>query len=365
MDISEMQVENIERCLCCDIKGQVIYEGVIDHTFGSPGLWNYLRCSNCGHVWLSPRPKESIISNFYKNYYTHAVDAVDSPAKTFFKGILVVDNFISLFSKLRSKLVHWYLEFYMGYRVDTAKRTGFVKRIKAIASRYSGAGNLAYRKVLGLRYVPSGKMLDIGCGNGAFLKTMDKLGWCCVGVENDPVSANIAQKESNAEVYEGDLQCAKFESEYFDAISLQHLIEHVYNPHELLLECKRILKCDGKLVVVTPNTESLGHSYFKKHWRGLEPPRHINCFSPDSLTNTLISAGFEIVELRVENSSLKNIWYASRLIQSADGAIGITNNKIFYFESKLFHLLAPFIGMLFPNQGEEIVLTVTKNSANL
>jgi SAM-dependent methyltransferase len=84
----------------------------------------------------------------------------------------------------------------------------------------------------------------------------------------------------------------------FDAVTLNHVIEHVPDPIQTLRECARILKKDGRLVILTPNSSSLGHRVFKQDWRGLEPPRHLHLFSMQSMRRTLELAGFRKVTLR-------------------------------------------------------------------
>lgn len=79
----------------------------------------------------------------------------------------------------------------------------------------------------------------------------------------------------------------------FDVITLNHVIEHVSDPIELLRSCYRLLKLGGQLWLQTPNIDSLGSRRYGRHWRGLEPPRHLVLFDPVSLRSALHQAGFQ------------------------------------------------------------------------
>jgi SAM-dependent methyltransferase len=148
-----------------------------------------------------------------------------------------------------------------------------------------------------LKYVPDGQLLDVGCGSGAWLKSMRELGWRAEGVDFDENAIAVAQQDG-LKVSAGSLEQQGYPSDKFDAVTLSHVIEHVPDPVGTLTECARILKPGGKLIVATPNNWSLGHRLFRKNWRGLEPPRHLHIFSPQSLRRTLQLAGFSRVSIR-------------------------------------------------------------------
>src|SRR5262249_46527812 len=83
----------------------------------------------------------------------------------------------------------------------------------------------------------------------------------------------------------------------FDAIILNHVIEHVPDPITLLTDCRRVLKPGHPLVATTPNLDSAGHRRFGANWRGIEPPRHLHLFSVTSLRAAAGQAGFTCVEV--------------------------------------------------------------------
>jgi ubiquinone/menaquinone biosynthesis C-methylase UbiE len=138
-----------------------------------------------------------------------------------------------------------------------------------------------------------GKLLEVGCGRGDMLKLMQEMGWHVEGVDFDHKAVQNAQKKG-LRVSCGALEAQAYPDNQFDAITMSHLIEHVHDPVQLLNECYRILRPGGRVVIVTPNSDSWGHRKFASSWRGLEPPRHLHIFNHQSLTILSQNVGFRI-----------------------------------------------------------------------
>jgi SAM-dependent methyltransferase len=79
---------------------------------------------------------------------------------------------------------------------------------------------------------------------------------------------------------------------------MSHLIEHVHEPLDLLIECHRILKLGGQFSLVTPNVASAGHRFYGPSWFHLDPPRHLRIFSVTALEMLLRKAGFRSMKIR-------------------------------------------------------------------
>jgi SAM-dependent methyltransferase len=144
----------------------------------------------------------------------------------------------------------------------------------------------------GFRARPGGRILDVGAGSGIFVARLRALGWDAVGVEPDPTAAAGARSRHGGDVRTGTLEEQRLPDGSFDAVHLSHVLEHVHEPGALLRECRRVLRPGGRLVVLTPNAESLGHRLQGRGWRGLEPPRHLHVFTSRSLRRALRDAGF-------------------------------------------------------------------------
>ena len=77
---------------------------------------------------------------------------------------------------------------------------------------------------------------------------------------------------------------------------LNNVIEHLPNTAEVFAECRRVLRAGGRLAMMTPNPDAIGHAMFGRDWRGLEPPRHLYLFSPALIGRYAHEAGFRQVE---------------------------------------------------------------------
>jgi hypothetical protein len=137
-----------------------------------------------------------------------------------------------------------------------------------------------------------------------------------------------------------------------------NVIEHVYDPAGLLVFCHRILAPGGRIVVVTPNARSLGHAYFKQDWRGLEPPRHLQIFTQQSLRKALTESGFAIASARTTN---RGFWYlcgmSARLRRARQRGLRHVDPslKLLSLQSLLRQFLGRFIQLASRQRGEELL----------
>tara|TARA_B100001123_G_C15273541_1_gene1011227 strand:+ start:329 stop:1303 length:975 start_codon:yes stop_codon:yes gene_type:complete len=183
-------------------------------------------------------------------------------------------------------------EFYStgNYRAETGKR--FVPILEKIIYF------LTIRKRNRIkRYVKKGRILDIGCGRGLFLNIMKQDGWNVVGQEFDEKSAYYSISNYGIDVRAGSLE-GKFESESFDVVNINHVLEHLEKPGETLAECYRILKKSGLLVVAVPNIDSFQAMFGKCNWFQLDIPIHLFHFSSQSLVKLLEKKSFKVNLIR-------------------------------------------------------------------
>lgn len=132
-------------------------------------------------------------------------------------------------------------------------------------------------------YIANGKLLDVGCGNGRYLLTMQSLGWNVQGVEFSENGLKVCL-DNKLTVHHGDLQSATFLDNSFDVITVRHLIEHIREPHLFMAELARILKPGGKLMIETPNSDALGRAYLGIKWYANDVPRHLIMYTVDNLS---------------------------------------------------------------------------------
>ena len=262
----------VPACPLCGANGVLLYGEMPDRLYGAPGKWNLKRCiaTGCGLAWLDPMPSKEDTGKAYQIYFTHQ----DSPAGTRRR----IDRPSLLLIKALKPLLKLFMY-----------STGLRRREKEWRRR----AECAYLDVA----VPGGRVLDVGCGMGDLLDRLRRRGWAVEGTDVDAAALEYARAKHGLTVHLGDLDDLRIPAESFDAITMSHVIEHVYEPVSLLRECLRVLKPGGRLVSVTPNLDGLGHRWFGEDWLGLDPPRHLHLFTKTTLKVCAESAGFGSFEI--------------------------------------------------------------------
>ena len=138
------------------------------------------------------------------------------------------------------------------------------------------------------------RLLDIGCGDGAYLMKVSEIGWRGYGVESNPTAARHANKIRGIEVQAGDFETVAYPEKRFDAITMWHSLEHFPNPNKIIRKVRNLLKDDGVLMIGLPNFSSLDRKLFMESWNGLEIPLHAFHFTPGSIHYLLKESGFEV-----------------------------------------------------------------------
>lgn len=324
------QLEAVGRCPVCsseDIRN--LESGLIDRMVApATGAWNICICSDCGIAFLSPRPDSESIGAAYRHYYTHTSDK---------------DDLVS--GRLRA-IKNYFAENYYAAANKTGAPVAYViyllMRILFPLSLYFDAKSRHLFQVKG----KPGRLLDIGCGNGEFLRFANRFGWDVVGLDLD-ADAVAEARSGGLDVRIGDIGIIGGK-EKFDFISLSHVVEHVYDPAELIRTCYALLNDGGTLWLETPNIESIGYLLYKSNWRGLEPPRHIMLFNQSALRQLLMSSGFVSVEQKNHGLSGVYMGLASEMLlkESMPGGSvvdgGIRKIRIFLkiFSLELIQLLS-------------------------
>jgi 2-polyprenyl-3-methyl-5-hydroxy-6-metoxy-1,4-benzoquinol methylase len=148
------------------------------------------------------------------------------------------------------------------------------------------------------KYKKKGHILDIGCGRGLFLDIMRRHGWSVAGVEFNEETASYAAETYGINVMTGNPQDWGFDKESFDVITINHVIEHVHKPAEMISECNRLLRKGGLLVIAVPNIYSLQASAGKGSWFHLDIPHHLYHFSEEGLFILLKKNSYKILKTR-------------------------------------------------------------------
>jgi len=142
-------------------------------------------------------------------------------------------------------------------------------------------------------------------------------GWTATGIDAD-AEAVAAARSTGLDARAGALKSQGFPDAYFDVVLMSHVIEHLPDPIDELKECRRILKPSGSIVIATPNSLALGHRVFGRHWLGLDPPRHLQIFTPKALTRVLAMAGFVPKDVRTHAGVAPSWMVASQWRRDAE-----------------------------------------------
>jgi len=262
--------------VCGDRSRASLHADLTDRMFGAvPGTWNLWRCRGCGSGYLDPRPTPESIGRAYETYYTHQDDGAAPPPP----GV----------GALRRGLANDYLHARWGYEVEPVVRGGrWIGRVAPLRGASVG------REIRHLPARPGGRLLDVGCGDGAAVAQMKRLGWDAEGLDPDPAAVEHANG-AGLPVTQGTLADIDDEAHVarYDAITLSHVIEHVHDPATELKRVARLLKPGGRLWIATPNLDGLGRRLFGPDWAGLDPPRHLVLFTVPSLHGLIRAAGLE------------------------------------------------------------------------
>ena len=254
------------------------------------GRWTLLICERCGLAWPDPRPQPDDFGALYAGYHTHE-QAAREPG-----GIL-------------RGLRRGVLRTALGYGSRSANP------LASLLSRVPVLRDHAAGRILWIRSIPGGTILDIGCGDGSFLRRMRELGWACSGLDPDGRAAAHLGADPSIRILRETIDDASLAPRSFDVITLIHVLEHVPDPVSTLRACERILKPRGEILVLTPNLDSRGRSRFGRDWRGWECPHHLQVFSSASLVACARAAGLRPFACRVPGQAAWWIWEASSRIR--------------------------------------------------
>jgi 2-polyprenyl-3-methyl-5-hydroxy-6-metoxy-1,4-benzoquinol methylase len=142
------------------------------------------------------------------------------------------------------------------------------------------------------RHHKTGKLLDLGCAEGLFLRVAQQKGWDVSGVEVSPQAADIAKTFLPGKVFQGRLEDVPFPENDFDVITMFDVVEHLYDPVDALKKIWRLLKPDGIVYLLTPDCGSIYAKVMGKYWFEVKPKEHIYYFSEGTLRLLFEKSGF-------------------------------------------------------------------------
>lgn len=244
-----MEYQCIESCPICE-KTTFSDHLICTDYFATNETFELKKCNSCGFVFTQNFPNERFIGKYYEvpNYISHS---------------------------------------------DT--KTGFVNYL------YHFARNFMLKRKCGLVVSESklseGSVLDYGAGTGYFLNTIRQCGWDALGIEKSAIGRDFAKQEFGLDLKAPE-ELSLLPDESYDVITLWHVLEHIENLEEVLLQFKHILKPNGVLIVAVPNSESYDANYYKEEWAAYDVPRHLWHFSSKTMELLTQKMGLELISKR-------------------------------------------------------------------
>ena len=228
--------KNISICPICHSAKEKhsFFEDFLDHGFEL----SYKICHVCGLVFQSPRLKDAALEEFYESEYRRTVQGQEGPLE---KDI----------------------------RVQSGRAINILAQIKDEIG-------------------PVISMLDIGSSTGILLRLFrEQLGFNVIGVEPGQAYRDYSLQQG-IPTYE-DLESIPEAQDRFELISLLHVLEHVPNPVDYLVDLrKKWLNDRGTLLIEVP--------YLYGH-QSLELS-HLFAFTKATLSNILSRSGYEVIKIR-------------------------------------------------------------------
>jgi len=331
------QLETIDTCPCCRTSSIGNEYSRRDDELSFSETWSFIKCGECSSIFLHHRPDAASLPLAYSHYYTHA-SASDEP------------SLVSEGASLRNRMVQSYLAKRFGIRFPATSRLAALL-IELI---------LPVRMLLDMygRHVPrdmcsaTTRLLDIGCGNGAYLLRAREMGITAMGCEPD-IKAAEACRRQELDVIHGDAFDERLVPGSFDIITMHHVIEHVADPTALLSRAHSLLKPGGRLWLGLPNPQSLSLRLFGRSWKGFHPPFHLIIPTQSVLQRWLLASGFNSSKAVRRGMQSRGLWRMSEtLFKREEGR----NPKL----STPMRTLVDMAATLSPKYGEESVVVATK-----
>lgn len=305
-----------------------------DNEGAMPDQWHMEQCSSCSSIWLNPRPDAESLPRAYDDYYTHETETAEGHPDGA-NGIIWA-------------LINGYLNHRFGLHRKPTLKIGYILFLLIEPWRLK----LDYygRHLTRQRFFRPGRLLDIGCGNGAFLRRASDMGWQTQGCEVDP-KAVTACRSIGMEVLEGDAFHSDLKEQTFDVITMSHVIEHVEDQQLLLQRAYNLLRPGGWVWLSLPNPESIGLNTAKSAWHALHPPYHLCIPSQRQLRLTLEAIGFSQIKFLRRGAHTHQVWNISRRIAQREG-FKVPSKSVFTF----WRLLSDTMATISACQADETVI---------
>jgi SAM-dependent methyltransferase len=254
----DLILPSVEACPACGTVAFHVLFTATDRLYRTTTRdFQIIECENCRLIRLHPQPSPVELRDYYPSDYWYVAE-----------------------SGTADRLEQWYRRLVMGDHLR------FVER----ALRESGE---------------QGPVLDVGCGGGLFLQLLADRGQPnIIGLDFSLDAANIAWRRAGVPAVCATLSRPPFANESCAAVTMFHVLEHLYDPASYLDAAHQLLRPDGRLIVQVPNAACWQFLLFGERWNGIDVPRHLINFRLSDLDLLLEHCGFEV--LRHKHFSLRD-----------------------------------------------------------
>ena len=237
----------LDKCPVCN--GTTINQKLScnDHTTSKEDFI-IVSCGTCDFTFTNPRPKNENLGGYYKS-----------------------EMYISHTNK-KSDLFSWLYQ---------------TVRKHAVKSKLNLLNSVSKK----------GVHLDVGCGTGEFLNACKKFDYTTKGIEPSKLARDQAINNYSLDVSE-NTNLNQFTELEFNSISMWHVLEHVPELNNTLVEFNRILSANGKIIIAVPNHKSWDAQYYKKHWAAWDVPIHLWHFSKDTINKLFSNHNFRLIKTK-------------------------------------------------------------------
>lgn len=244
--------------------------------------WKYqlLKCRSCGLGFVDPSPSWDRLSTFYNDYALYDdVDHDPIGGKGSLKRWVAKARYATYVAK--------------GFRQIVQSTVG-------VAVEWITGRMISFTLGIPLHLAIDANIHELGYGSGGWLLSMSRMGFQNLhGYDIDINNENVSRlRSAGVNISAGDFFENKYPESSFDCIRLEHVLEHLQEPHEVLAKCYRLLKPGGILLINGPCINSWLARLSLKNYPSLFLLEHLYHHTSQSAKILLEAAGFEIVRLK-------------------------------------------------------------------
>jgi 2-polyprenyl-3-methyl-5-hydroxy-6-metoxy-1,4-benzoquinol methylase len=184
-----------------------------------------------------------------------------------------------------------------------------------------------------------GRLLDIGAGEGTLIRMAERGGWAAEGTEIASAMIRYMQNDLGLTVHHGILENIELPPGAFDAIVLNHVLEHVKNPRSTLEKVAVLLKPGGVVRIEVPNLAGISsrvknvQSRFrlkKNPWKHYSTGHHFWFFTPRTLRRTIEASGLSVKMMKAPAIQWGNMGPAANLLNALYNRMGWGGHLVAY-----------------------------------